>query len=69
MLVTALFVGICCGLVGVLIDLDHVIAYKYGRECTNARLLHKPLGLAAGIIIISCIACIGRLYLRLVLGG
>ncbi len=67
MWLTALLVGLYCGAVGVLLDLDHVIAYRLGRINTNARVWHKPVGIIAGIIIISCLAYIGGLSIGVVL--
>ena len=58
---TTLFVGVLCGIVSVLIDLDHVIAFIHKRDCHNARLLHKPLFVIAGIVFFSIITYIGGL--------
>jgi len=55
-----------CGAIGVLVDIDHPIAY-YLLQGTSGRFLHAP------ILIISCImlcclgAYLGGLFFRLVL--
>ena len=48
----ALLVFGLCGVVGVLIDLDHPLAY-YCLHKSNLRFLHKP------ILIVSCLVLCG----------
>jgi len=66
-LFVTLVVGVLCGCVGVLIDLDHVIAFYLGS--THGRMFHKPLLVGGCLILCGCIAYIGRLYIELVLKG
>ena len=55
-----------CGLVGVLVDLDHFIAY-YWLTGLNGRFLHTPLLIVSGVVFLGCCAYIARLLLRMVL--
>ncbi len=63
-----LWVILLCGILGVLVDIDHPIAHYFIPEWSG-RFLHTPL------LIISCCMFIGistycaGLYIRLVLGG
>ncbi len=52
-------IGIC-GVVGVLVDLDHIIAF-------GGRFLHTPLLIGSGVILIGCCAYIAGLHIRMVL--
>lgn len=62
-----LCVGISCGVISVLVDLDHPISLALGWEISTARFLH-PYSLAlACVVIICCCAYIGRLLYRNVL--
>lgn len=64
----ALLVGFYSGCVGVLVDLDHPIAYYIfkiqGTQWENGggRILHLPLLIIACIVIVHCGAHIGRLF-------
>jgi hypothetical protein len=59
----ALLVGIYCGVVGVLVDFDHIIAFILKRDNTDAKILHTPLFIITGIVFIGIIAYIGGLAL------
>ena len=54
-----------CGLAGVLIDIDHPIAWWLTGKTTRAD--HIPLAIISCIILCVVSACIGGLYCRLVL--
>ena len=56
-----------CGLAGILIDVDHPIAYLSKRA--NHRFLHAPIGIACGIVLLGIVAFVGRLFYLLVLGS
>ncbi len=57
-----------CGMVGVLVDLDHLIAY-YWLTGLGGRFLHTPLLIVSGAVLLGCCAYITGLLVRLVLGG
>jgi uncharacterized membrane protein len=59
-------IGIC-GLVGVLVDIDHPIAYWVTGKTTRAD--HIPLAIISCLILCGVSACIGGLYCKLVLRG
>jgi hypothetical protein len=56
-----------CGLVGILIDIDHPISYWITGQASRAA--HIPLAVVSGICLCVVSACIGGLYCRLVLRG
>jgi membrane associated rhomboid family serine protease len=56
----ALLVGLLCGVVSVLVDLDHIVGHYLGW---NGRFLHTPLLIVAGVVILSLGAYLGRLLL------
>ena len=60
MLYDALLVGFLCGVVGVLVDIDHVIALFTNR---SGRLLHPPLLITSSIVLCGLIAYVGGLLL------
>ena len=55
-----------CGLVGVLVDVDHFLAPVIRRyrnsDLPHSRFCHKPLCVVAGIVILCVSALLGRLY-------
>jgi hypothetical protein len=55
----------CCGLAGILVDIDHPITYWLTGKATRAD--HIPLAIISCIILCCVSACIGGLYGRLVL--
>ena len=61
-----LWVILLCGLVGILVDLDHFIAHYWLTEL-DARFFHTPLLIVSCVILGSCSAYIAGLYLRMVL--
>jgi hypothetical protein len=61
--VFALFVGICGGIVGVLVDIDH-LPMVWGGE--GSRALHTPLAIFAGIVALYCLARLGGLLYKVV---
>lgn len=65
MLRVSLLFGICGGIVGVLVDCDHALAYLFHIQ--NGRFLHLPLFVCALLVSIGVIAYCGRLYYRMVL--
>ena len=56
-----------CGLVGVLVDIDHPITYWIAGKATRAD--HVPLAIISCVILCGVSACIGGLYRKLVLRG
>jgi len=56
-----------CGLVGVLPDLDHVLAYEKGWDYLLVRPLHTPILIISSIILGGCLALLGGLLIKLVL--
>lgn len=59
-----LFVGLLCGTVGVLVDIDHVISYYIGW---NDHFLHTPLLIISGAVLCCLIAYLGGLLYRSIL--
>ncbi len=62
----ALLVGLLCGVVGVLVDLDHVISYYLVPQWSD-HFLHTPLLIVSGTITCGLIAYLGRPLIRMVL--
>ena len=61
----ALFAGLCGGVVGVLLDVDHILTFYFPQ--LGARPLHQPaLYLSCGFTVYY-IACAGRSFLETVL--
>lgn len=58
MLLTTLLVGLICGVVGVLVDLDHIIAFFTKHR---GRILHPYLLVISFVMLCSLIAYLGRL--------
>ncbi len=56
----ALFVVGLCGLIGVLVDIDHLVAFFNGWD---ERFLHTPLLVISSIIILGLGTYLGRLLL------
>jgi len=59
-----LWVIMLCGVLGILVDLDHPIAYYLNLD---GRFLHTPLLIISGLIFLGCCAYITGLFLRMVL--
>src|SRR5271157_3080258 len=57
----------CCGLAGVLVDIDHPITYWITGKASRAD--HIPLAIISCLILCGVSACIGGLYCQLVLRG
>ena len=64
MLWTALLVGILCGIIGILIDIDHPISHLNGW---SGRFLHTPLLTVSGVVLCGLIAYFGGLFAGVVL--
>ena len=58
-----LWVILLCGILGVLIDADHLIAYFSGGRL-SPQFLHTPLLIISGSILLGCGAYLGGLLLR-----
>lgn len=71
--VSALYIFGICGLVSVLLDLDHFIAlviWKYRNpKFANGRCLHTPILIIVSLLICIGVAYIGRLHLESLLGS
>lgn len=62
------------GIAGVLVDIDHVIAWavRYlsnGETIYSTRFLHTSILFGSGIVLLGCGAYLGRLYLQYILKG
>ena len=62
-----------CGLISVLVDCDHVIAWaiRYlskGETIYSTRFLHTPILIGSGVVFLYCCAYLGGLYLQYFLG-
>ena len=62
-----LWVILLCGVVGILVDIDHLIAY-YLVPKWSERFLHTPLLIISCAVLCGCGAYLGGLLVRLVLG-
>lgn len=60
----ALFIGLLGGAVNVLVDIDHSPVLWGG---TATRAFHTPVLISAGIVAFYCVACVARLFFRMVL--
>ena len=58
MLHTTLLIGLLCGIVGVLVDMDHVVAYFTGRP---DKFFHPHLLVASSVVLCSLVAYLGGL--------
>ena len=63
-----LFVVLLGGLVGILVDLDHPIAY-YVLKISNGRFLHGPVFVFGCTILGAVVSCLAGLYTWMVLSG
>jgi len=61
-----LWVIVLCGVIGVLVDIDHPIAYYFIPEWSG-RFLHTPLLIASGLVLCGCCSYTAGLLLRMVL--
>lgn len=61
----SLLIGILCGCVCVLVDLDHPIAWAFGLE--NGRIFHPYYFLISCLVILGCGAYIGGLLFKAIL--
>lgn len=59
--VFALFAGICGGITGVLVDIDHFPMVWGGQ---GSRTFHTSLAIVASIVAFYCLAHIGRLLYK-----
>lgn len=62
-----LWVILLCGLVGVLVDIDHLISY-YLIPRQRGRFLHTPLLIISCVALLGCSAYLGGLLIKMVLG-
>lgn len=65
-------VGVLCGLVSVLVDFDHAIAWaiRYvskGETIYSTRFLHTPVLIGSGIVFCCCCTYLGRQVCRYIL--
>lgn len=63
----ALLVGLMCGLVGVLVDLDHIVAYYAGYPAGSGRVFHEHILIASGIMLCGLIAYLAGLLGKAIL--
>jgi hypothetical protein len=64
---SALFAFGVCGVVGVLVDIDHLIAYFLLLPREDWRFLHTPLLIVSCIMLCGLSAYCGRLYCKHIL--
>ncbi len=63
-----------CGIIGVLVDIDHVIAWAVhyisnGETVLSSRFLHTPLLIGAGTLILIMLSYYSGLYIKYLLKG
>lgn len=63
----ALRFGFWGGVIGVLVDLDHIPWAINPQVWTEGRILHPALLVIAGVVAIGCVAYLTGLYIKLVL--
>ncbi len=63
----ALYVIVTCGLVGVLVDIDHPLSVIL--DIGNGRFLHTPLLVVSCLVLCCTGACIGGLLIKAVLAN
>jgi len=56
-----------CGIIGVLIDGDHILGYLMHRERGHWRVLHKPVLIISCLLLCGLVAYCGGLHLEEVL--
>jgi len=61
-------IGLLCGAISLLPDIDHIIAY-YWLKGLDGRFLHIPILIWAGTLIVIMCAYLGRLYIKYLLKG
>ena len=61
-----LWVIVLCGVVGILVDIDHPISYYWLRSL-DGRFLHTPLLIGCGCVLLGVGAYIAGLLVKLVL--
>ena len=66
MLGYTLVAGILCGVVGVLVDTDHVIWYLFQDLFSDGRFLHTPLLYGACSVLVAYTVCIAVLFIKMV---
>ena len=59
-------IGLLCGAISVLLDLDHIIAH-YWLTGLDGRFLHTPILIGACTLIVIMCSCYSGLYIKLVL--
>lgn len=59
-------IGIC-GLVGISLDIDHLIAFLLGWSLKDYRWLHMPVFIVCCVCLCFVSAYLGRLFVKLVL--
>ena len=66
MLGYTLVAGILCGVVGVLVDTDHVIWYLFQDLFSDGRFLHTPLLYGACSVLVAYTVCMAVLFIKMV---
>ena len=61
-----LVAGILCGVVGVLVDTDHVIWFLFQDLFSDGRFLHTPLLYGACSVLVAYTVCIAVLSIKMV---
>ena len=59
--------GLYCGVVSVLVDTDHFIAYQILGWSQGGRFLHIPVLIVSGVMLVGLLAYLGRFIFRMVL--
>jgi hypothetical protein len=64
---SAFFVGMCCGIIGILPDIDHVISYWIQPLSENRRIFHVAIFITCCLVLCSLVAYGGRFYNKYIL--
>ena len=65
--IDALFVFCICGIISVLLDVDHIVAYFIGIKGNDMRIAHQTVGYISGIVLCVVLPLIYRQVHRMVL--
>jgi hypothetical protein len=64
---SAFYVGIMCGVIGILPDIDHVISFWIQPQSESRRIYHDPILFVCCLVLCSLIAYGGGLYIKYIL--
>lgn len=55
-IINALFIGVCCGIVGILPDIDHIVSYWLSPLSEDRRIFHVAIFIVCCIVLFSLIS-------------